>query len=80
MIIEVKGGDHTVCGPIKKELNNDEHVKIATYHIEHPLISSPEMIVETDGTQTPEESILAAISRLKKVNEKVKKDIIKDIK
>src|SRR3989338_2841187 len=48
---------------------SDEHVKISTYSVKHPLISSPQVIVESDGEGTPREVILNAIQRLKKNND-----------
>ena len=80
LIIEVKGTDHTLCNAIKTELWNDKHVKIATYSIRHPQISIPQIIVETDGEVTPKNALINAVQRLHKVNEKFKKEIVKEVK
>jgi len=49
LVFELEGASHTVCQVIKKELWNNEHIKIAGYTIRHPLIGKPEFTVETDG-------------------------------
>ena len=74
LIIEVKGTDHTLCNSIKAELWNDKHVKIATYSIRHPQISVPQMIVETDGEESPRNALINAVQRLEKSNAKFKKE------
>ena len=70
LVIEIKGADHTLCNVLKTELLNDKHIKIATYGIRHPMISSPQMTVETDGEATPRSVLSSAVTRLHKVNEK----------
>ena len=74
LIIEVKGADHTLCNSLKAELWNDKHVKIATYSIRHPQISVPQMIVETDGEESPRNALINAVQRLQKSNAKFKKE------
>lgn len=80
LVFELKGADHTLCNPLKLELYNDKHVKISTYSIQHPLISSPEVIVETYGEEIPRNTILGAIQRLKKDNDRIRKEVAKEIK
>ena len=74
LIIEVKGADHTLCNALKGELWNDKHVKIATYSIRHPQISVPQMVVETDGEESPRNALINAVERLHKINAKFKKE------
>lgn len=73
LVIAISGDGHTLCNAIRKELWNDEHVKTAAYQIEHPLIGTPKIIVETDGADT-RKTILAAVKRVQKDAEKVKED------
>ena len=80
MVFEIKGSDHTLCNSLKQELHNDKHVKVSTYSIEHSLIGSPKMIVETDGEETPKNAVLGAVSRLKKTNDKFRKEFAKEVK
>ena len=80
LVMELKGTDNTICNALKNEINNDEHVKISTYSVKHPLISSPQVIVESDGEGTPREVILNAIQRLKKNNDRFRKEVSKEIK
>jgi len=49
IIFELKGEDHTFSNALKDALMKTKHVEIATYDVEHPLVSSPRFIVETDG-------------------------------
>ena len=74
LIIEVKGVDHTLCNSLKTELWDDKHVKIATYSIRHPQISMPQMIIETDGEESPRNALINAVQRLQKNNVKFKKE------
>lgn len=79
LIFELKGADHTVCNILKTELWNDEHIKVSTYSIKHPLISSPQFIVETDGDVTPKAAINSAVNRLKKTSEKFRKLVSEEL-
>ena len=80
IILEVKGADHTLCNALKSELWNDKHVKIATYSIRHPQISVPQVIVETDGEESPRNALINAVQKLHKTNEKFKKEFLKEIR
>ena len=80
LMIEIKGADHTICNALKAELWNDKHVKIATYSIRHPLISMPQVIVETDGDESPKNALINAVDRLHKTNAKFKKEFAKEIR
>ena len=79
LVLEVLGEDATICNFVKKELWNDEKVKIAGYSIEHPLISEPKITVETKS-QKPKEALVGAIDRLKKDISKVSKSFQKAAK
>ena len=80
MVLEVKGTDHTLCNVLKSELLNDKHVKIATYSIRHPQISVPQIIVETDGEESPRNALINSVQKLHKINEKFKKEFLKEIR
>ena len=80
LIIEVKGADHTLCNALKTELYNDKHVKIATYSIRHPQISMPQVIVETDGEESPRNALMNAAERLHKINARFKKEFLKEVR
>ena len=80
LVFEVKGADHTLCNVLKTELWNDKHVKIATYSIRHPQISLPQMIVETDGEETPKSALINAVDRLHKTNARFKKEFVKEVR
>ena len=80
LIFEIDGMGHTFLNLLKTELWNDEHVKIATYAIRHPIISKPKFTLETDGNEGPREALTSAVTRLKKTSEKIRKDIQKEVK
>ena len=80
LLFEVKGSDHTLCNAIATELWNDKHVKIATYSIRHPHISVPQLVVETDGEESPRNALINTVQRLQKNNEKFKKEFAKEIR
>jgi DNA-directed RNA polymerase subunit L len=71
LIFHLKGADHTLCNPLKRELYADEDVKVASYTIDHPLVRIPKFIVETNGKKAPEKALVDAAKRLQKTNEKV---------
>ena len=75
LIIEVVGEDHTLCNALRKELWEDKTIEVAGYNMKHPLISEPEIIVETKGGD-PVKALLKAVDGLKKRN----KDILVEIK
>jgi len=79
LYFEVDGAGHTLMNALKTELYNDKNVKVSTYAVRHPEISHPKMIVETDGAD-PRKSVQAAVQRLKKANEKFRKDFSKEVK
>lgn len=64
--LEIKDEGHTLCNPLNDELWEDEHVKVAGYHIEHALVSSPVVIVETDGRESAKNALKKAAMRLEK--------------
>lgn len=74
-VFEVDGMGHTYLNLLKTELWNDSHVKVATYAIKHPQASKPKLILETDGDESPRAAISGAVGRLKKISEKLKKEL-----
>lgn len=71
-VFKIIGEGHTLCNALKQELRQDDHVKIATYAVEHPLINEAHFILETDGAE-PRKTVSAAIKRLDKTLEKLGK-------
>ena len=80
LLIEIPGADHTLCNSLKAELWNDKHVKFATYSIRNPQISTPHMIVETDGEESPRNALMNAVQRLQKTCVKFRKEFSKEVK
>ncbi len=77
LVFDVVGEDHTLCNALKHELWNDAEVKVAGYHIEHPLKGIPRMIVETTTKKEAKKAVMEAVKRLKKENEKAAAQVAK---
>lgn len=75
LVFEIDGMGHSYLNILKNELWNDDHVKVATYNIKHPQVSKPKMILETDGDRTPKAALSGAVSRLKKLSDKFRKEM-----
>jgi DNA-directed RNA polymerase subunit L len=71
LVFELEGEGHTLSNALRKELWNDDHVKVATYAIEHPQVGKPVFTVETDG-EDPKKTIQNAVKRLQKTLQKLK--------
>ncbi len=71
IIFEIKGEGHTLCNALRKELWQDDKVKIAAYDIAHPQVGEPRFILETSG-EDPKKALQAAVKRLQKIMDKVK--------
>jgi DNA-directed RNA polymerase subunit L len=74
MVFELKGEGHTLCNALREELWNDKDVTVAAYNIDHPLIGLPRFIVETSDKE-PKVALKDAISRLKKKNSELLKEL-----
>ncbi|MBR9690295.1 DNA-directed RNA polymerase subunit L [Candidatus Woesearchaeota archaeon] len=68
MVFELVGEDHTFCNVLTKELWNVKGIKIAAYNIEHPLVSNPKIILETDSSMQPKKALKNAVLALEKKN------------
>ncbi len=62
---------------LKKELLNDDSVKIATCFVKHTLVGKPKMIIEADD---PRKALSNAVNRIKKLNAQFAEDVKKEIK
>lgn len=70
IILNLEGETPTIACLINDELWNNEHVKIAGYHVTHPLINVPRIILETDGAE-PRKILQSAIKKIEKTLEKI---------
>lgn len=71
LVFDAKGETHTIIGPLKEEMRNDDKLKTSGYHVAHPLINTARVVVETVGAE-PRKVVSAAIKRLQKQTEKLK--------
>ena len=72
--VEIKGEDHTLANYLRKELWQDSDVKVAGYNIEHPLASSPILVIETKKSD-PKKALQGAVERLAKKNSELIKEV-----
>ena len=79
LVFEVNGVSHGFCNMLKEELLKDNHVKIATYRVEHPIVNIPKILVETDGAD-PKKAVLSAVAKLKTFTDKTKKEFSSSLK
>ena len=70
--LEVKGEDHTLLNAIRKELWADKDLNLAGYNVQHPLVSSPVLIIETKGKDA-KKALADALERLKEKSEEAAK-------
>ena len=80
LIFDIKGEGHTISNMLRKELWEDKHIKVAGYNVKHPLEGIPRIVVETDGKESPKKALVAALERIKKKNDDLRKALKKEIK
>jgi len=52
--------DHTLANLLKCQLLKDKHVTFSGYKVAHPLVPNFELRVQTDGSCTPKEALVAS--------------------
>ncbi len=80
LVFELTKVSHGFCNILKDQLWKGGHVKVAAYRVDHPLIGIPTFVVETDGSISPKNVLLAAIKKLDGVADKLKKEFAKELK
>lgn len=79
LVFELDGVTHGFCNLLREELWNNNHVKVSTYAVKHPLIGKPRFIVETDGAD-PRKLLVDTTEKLKKLNSSFEKDFVKEVR
>jgi len=79
MVFELKGASHTVCNILKKELWKDKDVKNVGYTVRHPLVGSPEFMIETDSGD-PRKIITRTCQKIQKDMDKFGSEFKKGVK
>lgn len=74
LTFQLAGETHTLCNALKQELLNVKGVTIATYRINHPLIGTPEILLETKGIE-PRKALKEALASLKKKAKEFQKEV-----
>jgi DNA-directed RNA polymerase subunit L len=70
--------DDTFCNLLKDSLYTVKGVKIATYHIKHPLIKKTTFILETEGVK-PKDALKKGVDKTIKRLDEFKKNFLKEI-
>lgn len=78
IIFELVEGTHTFSNALKDALMKNKHVEIVTYDVDHPLVSHPQFILETDG-EDPLKVLTDAAKKLQKELDEFR-DEVKKIK
>ncbi|MBN1645944.1 DNA-directed RNA polymerase subunit L [Candidatus Woesearchaeota archaeon] len=68
LVFELVGADHSMCNVLRKVMQENPKIKVATYSIAHPLIGIPKFIVETESGTKPRDALKSAIIALEKMN------------
>ena len=63
LILLIPEFDNSMLNVLKEELRNDSSVEISAFNIDHPLVGTPKLIVETNKGE-PKKAIMEAIKRL----------------
>jgi len=63
LIIMVPEFDNSLLNILKEELRKDSDVEIGAFNIDHPLVGTPKLIVQTKKGE-PKKALNAAIKRL----------------
>ncbi len=69
IVMDVKGGGHTFCNILKKELWKDDRVKNTAYNVDHPLVGNPELVVQVKRGNEVTDSLVDAVDRIHDMNE-----------
>ena len=80
LLFEVEGAGHTLSNALKRQLFEDEDVKVAGYNVSHPLVGTPRFIIETKRGSDPKKAVLNAVKNLKKHAEDLSKKAAKELK
>ncbi len=80
LIFEVEGITHTVSNAIRKQLFSNDDVKVAGYHVNHPLVGKPRFIVETKRGCEPKKAVLDAVKSIRRDSEELAKKAAKELK
>ena len=73
-VIELVDADHTVLLIVRDQLEKDSDVKLVTFAVDHPLVGTPKLIVETTRKK-PQTAVLDAIAALREELEDVEKQL-----
>ena len=74
---EIVGEDYTLCNALREELWSDKTVKVAGYHMEHPLLGNPVILVESE--KDVKKALFDAVERLRKKNKEIL-ELVKKLK
>ncbi|MEM2909372.1 MAG: DNA-directed RNA polymerase subunit L [Candidatus Bilamarchaeaceae archaeon] len=71
--VEIGDVDTSLLGLLVEKLNKSSGVEFAAYKMEHPLISTPRLIIKTKGNTSALEVAADALDEIKKETQEFKK-------
>ena len=72
MVFSLKGEGHTFSNLLASKIRQNSDTKLATYRVRHPLLGTPEFLVETTNS-SPRKVLGKAAEDVKKEAEKARK-------
>ena len=71
--IEIEGAGHSLFNVLQKTLLEDDSIKVAGYHVPHPLIDSGILYIHTKEKQKPQTVLLEATKKVKNLSKDFQK-------
>ncbi len=68
ILFSLSGAGHTFSNNLKHELYADEAVEVAAYKVDHPLVSLPTFIINTNGKKEIKKILTDTVKRIKEQN------------
>ncbi len=65
-VVKIEGETHTLANMLEKELWEDDDVTSVGYHVDHPLIGVPVLVIETNQNRTARKALINAAKRLER--------------
>ncbi|KXA98119.1 hypothetical protein AKJ37_01255 [candidate division MSBL1 archaeon SCGC-AAA259I09] len=72
MKVKIVGEGHSFTNVLRKKLHEDERIEIASYNIDHPLLSDPVLRVKTSEKKSPKRALIRAAKSLSEEYEEIK--------
>jgi len=78
LVVDVIGVSHGFCNALIKEVWEDKNTKSAGYHIDHPLVGTPRIVIESK--EDAKKTLIDASKRLSKKVDAFSKEFSNSVK